>query len=49
MANGLPLMGVLNQPFYHKDLRDDWRGRVIWGVATNDCKVACIPNRIVRG
>ena len=49
IISGAPVMGIVNQPFHVTDDYNNWKGRVIWGVATNQCKVACVPGRIIRG
>lgn len=43
-VSGVPLLGVINQPFCH--LGDDklWYGRSIWGLALGDCRLFDIPS-----
>lgn len=41
--SGIPIMGIINQPFHTKNECNKWNGRVIWGVAKDDCKVVSIP------
>ncbi|XP_074658981.1 inositol polyphosphate 1-phosphatase-like [Tubulanus polymorphus] len=38
--SGLPIIGVINQPFQHLDEKNQqWRGRAIWGISYNETQV----------
>lgn len=41
--SGLPIIGIINQPFHSKDDHNQWSGRIIWGLSKDDCKVASVP------
>lgn len=43
-ATGEPVMGVINQPFHHKDLTGGWKGQHFWGVSYGSVK-ACSVGR----
>ena len=43
ICTGEPVIGVLNQPFCSKDEHGRWNGRVVWGVASEGFKLACVP------
>ena len=47
-SSGVPVMGVVNQPFHSTDVHGNWKGRVVWGVATDKCSVACVPRPVKR-
>uniref|UniRef100_A0A1I8IJQ6 G_PROTEIN_RECEP_F1_2 domain-containing protein n=1 Tax=Macrostomum lignano TaxID=282301 RepID=A0A1I8IJQ6_9PLAT len=42
-ATGQPLIGVINQPFFHTADGKSWTGRMVWGACIGDTKVTCIP------
>uniref|UniRef100_A0A1A7WVE1 Inositol polyphosphate 1-phosphatase n=1 Tax=Iconisemion striatum TaxID=60296 RepID=A0A1A7WVE1_9TELE len=43
-STGEPVMGVINQPFYHKDPEDGrWRGKLYWGVSWGSINVCSLP------
>ncbi|XP_067095070.1 inositol polyphosphate 1-phosphatase isoform X2 [Osmerus mordax] len=43
-ATGEPVMGVINQPFHHKDSTGGWKGQHFWGVSYGSFK-ACSVDR----
>ncbi|PAA62776.1 hypothetical protein BOX15_Mlig017501g1 [Macrostomum lignano] len=42
-ATGQPLIGVINQPFFHTADGKSWTGRMVWGACIGETKVTCIP------
>ncbi|XP_029007470.1 inositol polyphosphate 1-phosphatase [Betta splendens] len=43
-STGRPVMGVINQPFNHKDpAGGGWRGRHFWGVSCGDVNLCSLP------
>ena len=43
LVTGLPVMGVVNQPFCTRDNTGNWKGRVVWGVVKEEHRVAHVP------
>ncbi|XP_051532613.1 inositol polyphosphate 1-phosphatase isoform X3 [Myxocyprinus asiaticus] len=45
-ATGQPVMGVINQPFNHKDSKGKgWKGQHVWGVSYEDVNVCSLTER----
>ncbi|KAL4222445.1 Inositol polyphosphate 1-phosphatase [Mactra antiquata] len=42
-TNGLPIVGVTNQPFYTLD-SSTWKGSITWGVCIGDLKLNSLPS-----
>uniref|UniRef100_A0A1A8KJU4 Inositol polyphosphate-1-phosphatase n=1 Tax=Nothobranchius kuhntae TaxID=321403 RepID=A0A1A8KJU4_NOTKU len=43
-STGEPVMGIINQPFYHKDPQSRrWRGKLYWGVTCYGHNVCSLP------
>lgn len=42
---GIPLAGVINQPFSHQDQdTGKWKSSCVWGVCVDGCKVSSVPD-----
>ncbi|XP_059385004.1 inositol polyphosphate 1-phosphatase-like isoform X1 [Carassius carassius] len=45
-STGQPVMGVINQPFNHKDSTGEgWKGQHVWGVSYGDVNVCSVTQR----
>ncbi|XP_054641097.1 inositol polyphosphate 1-phosphatase [Dunckerocampus dactyliophorus] len=51
-STGEPVMGVINQPFNHKDpASGSWQGKIFWGVSCSDINVCSVsrPKSLTTG
>ncbi|PAA59834.1 hypothetical protein BOX15_Mlig031321g3, partial [Macrostomum lignano] len=42
-ATGLPIIGVINQPFFQTTDGKAWTGRMVWGACIGDVRATCLP------
>ncbi|PAA76683.1 hypothetical protein BOX15_Mlig013832g3 [Macrostomum lignano] len=43
-STGLPIIGVINQPFFKTEDGKIWSGRMVWGACIGDARVTSVPH-----